>query len=365
MTDPLDRERHVRAMMLPEFGEAGQRAVQAAVLTVEASGLAAEVARGYLEAAELELQLLPQLVPPEAERDGPYRAAIRARRAHGLRVGQRDPEVERLQGELQSALAGLSPATAITTLERATPTLRAMLRAIARASPPPDPDGLSPAAREAIDVALFLGAWLTWLDEAGRERLLASIHGEGAVRRLGGPEEGGLFAEEACPGCGLPSLQPRATAARACPGCFGRWGAAAELPRAELACSGCGAPLVVPAGAREASCCACRATTQRSARTFEAERAFAAAWGTVELPQDFTPGLPVVDGEQRLARWLEGLARQCAWYGALVPSERLARLVERALPGGAHREALRARAAAEGDAALLALDAALAHAQQR
>ena len=89
MTDPIDRERHVRAMMLPEFGEAGQRAVQARELTVEAEGLTAEVARGYLEGAGARVLVVAPASEPDRLGDpleAPSARAVLAGARHAQRA---------------------------------------------------------------------------------------------------------------------------------------------------------------------------------------------------------------------------------------------------------------------------------------
>lgn len=313
-----------------------------------------ELATAQFEAAaEAELQLQPVLVPPEAERPGAYRDALRARRAHGLRSCHCDAEAVRLQGALTARLHDFDWRAPWATLQEVIPLVRALLRRVQQCSPPPDPDGLPPIAREQIDLGFFLGAWAELLGPADRARLWAALYGAGAVQVVvdGDEDEGGLFAQALCPGCGLPSLQPRASAERSCPGCFGRWPAPAELAAIEGACSGCGAPLAFPPGAREQRCGSCAVVTTRAPRAWGNERAFARAHGAPDDQQRFTAGLPVRDGDERLARWLDGLARQLAWYGPLLPAERLAALVTRALPDRAQHEALRARIAQEGAAA--------------
>jgi hypothetical protein len=88
MTAPIDRERHVRAMMLPEFGEPGQRAVQAGELTVEAEGLAAEIARSYLEAAGARVRLVASGPEDNAARD-PMGDPLEALSARAVLAGAR------------------------------------------------------------------------------------------------------------------------------------------------------------------------------------------------------------------------------------------------------------------------------------
>lgn len=323
-----------------------------------------ELAAAQFEAAaELELELLPVLVPPEAARPGPYRAAILARRAHGLRCCHCDEESVRLQGELTALLHAFDWRAPLATLQAAIPLVSALLRRVQQCRPPPDPDGLPPVAREQIDLGFFLGGYAGLLGPEDRARLWGMLYGEGAVRVTQAEEdEGGLFGLDRCPGCGLPSLQPRASSERTCPGCMGRWAAPAELPAIDASCSGCGAPLSFAAGAREQRCGSCSMVTTRSPRDWENERAFARLYGAPEPPQDFTPGLPVRDADERLARWLDGLARQIAWYGPLLPPARLASVVSRALPDPAQHAALRARLAEEGaaaEASWLAIEALL------
>ena len=92
MTEPLDRERHVRAMMLPEFGEAGQRAVQAGELAVEARGLAAEIACGYLEAAGARVLVVAPATergPLDDRRDDPLGDPLQTPSARAVLAGAR------------------------------------------------------------------------------------------------------------------------------------------------------------------------------------------------------------------------------------------------------------------------------------
>jgi hypothetical protein len=298
-------------------------------------------------AAELLFELTPAVAPAEVATNAAYRAAWRRFLGFTLLQQAVDPTLAGLFAELQRDLSSFDYRHPLPHLERATANLERQYERLAELSPPADPDGMPWPLRAKVARSQFLSAYLHLLSGADQRVVLERLYGREALvdrQADGGPVDVlGLYVDWRCPACGLSSLQVRMATESSCPGCMFRKPVTSQeraLPRLSIDCGRCGAPLVLEAGERERACAHCQTWVRRLDRTGDAERDFsnevrarvAATHGlTLEaLPADGQPGLPVTPQTRRSLQ-LVGLTRVAAWYGSMVPAQRVRACIEKTL----------------------------------
>lgn len=202
---------------------------------------------------------------------------------------------------------------------------------------PPDPDGMPPAARLRITLAMLASGYYPTLQQEARGALLQRIYGADNVRVVDGEaDEMALFAPWTCPRCGLVSLQARTALQLTCVACYHQRPRAEEEERLEALqtrCADCGAEVTLPAGALDHRCPFCAAVIWRMVRTWQAERDYAREIMRQHggEPGPGQEGLPLSESNRRQLV-IAGLGRQACYYWRYLSPWRLLELARASLP---------------------------------
>ena len=325
--------------MVPKF-TALQRHVETATAHVRAERL--EEARHELRhAVDLQMEVTPQLFPPEVRTDAAYRERyVRYDSWVRLQVLV-DAPLAALNTEMMTVSSTTDPRDPLPAVLRVLEVLRRFYDRLFSLPGYEDPDGMPPASRRQLSLSLTAHAWLPMLSPEQRLTLLRHVHGANHVLEThpSGSDDLGIYVEWMCPHCGLVSLQGRTATELICVGCYAKRPFPAELLGSEVStrCGGCGHPVTLPKGVLERPCAACGALVRRLARTGAVEKQYTrdmmamAGASPPPLPEEGTPGA-LLPGVSRQQQCLAGLGRQASWYATLIPLTRYLALVRRSLP---------------------------------
>ncbi|PTL82586.1 hypothetical protein [Vitiosangium sp. GDMCC 1.1324] len=324
----------------PKFTALQQHRTQAEAAV--RAGRLDEAERHLREVVTLQMEVTPQLFPPEVRTDAAYRERYIRYEAWSRLQTLEDPTLAALDAQMQAVSVSMDLKDPIPTAEKVLDIVRQHYDRLFTLPGFEDPDGMPPASRCRLSLTLIANAYLPLLSPEQRLTLLRSVHGANNVLETGktASDEVGVYLEWTCPTCGLVSFQGRTATELTCVGCFYKRPFSADvlgLDEVSTRCGSCGHPVTLPEGTLELPCDVCGAQVRRIARTGAVEQTFsrdmAARYGTglPVLPDEGAPGLPVTESNRWELR-LAGLARQASWYAKIVPLSRYVRLVRQSFP---------------------------------
>lgn len=301
-----------------------------------------EALRHLREVVALQMDVTPQLFPPEVRTDPAYRERYIRFEAWGRLQTMVDSTLAALDAEMQAVSTGMDLRNPLPTAEKVLDLVRRHYSRLFTLPGAEDPDGMPPTVRSQLGQSLIVNAWLPLLSPEQRLALLRRVHGANNVLETGATasDDVGIYLEWTCPLCGLVSFQARTAAELVCTGCFYKRPASAEvlgLDEVSTRCGSCGHPVTLPEGTLELPCGVCGALVRRLARTGAVEKAYSRdvaaqqGQGLAPLPDEGVPGLPVTEANKLDLR-LAGLGRQATWYAKIVPLSRYVSVVRRSLP---------------------------------